>query len=254
MKLNARVYGEGQPLVVLHGLFGSSDNWQTLGKRFAEHFEVHLLDQRNHGRSDHDSVMNYEVMAADLEEYMEDHFLRDVVLVGHSMGGKTAMVFAQEHPYYLEKLVIVDIGPREYEHDHDGVLAGLNSIDLSKVKSRKEATQLMSEHVKEKGVKQFLLKNLYWKEKKQLTWRMNLPVLEASMDEITAGMGEQKVKVPSLFIRGENSHYILDSDIRVIKEQFLQTEIATIQNAGHWVHAEKPNEFFSVVMDFAREQ
>lgn len=253
MKLHARIMGQGQPLVILHGLFGSSDNWQSLGKRFAEHFEVHLIDQRNHGRSDHDAVMTYDAMAADLEEYMEDHFLRNVILLGHSMGGKTAMLFARKYPYYLDKLIVVDIGPRKYDHDHDEVLAGLNAINLSEVKSRVEATRLMGEHVKEEGVKQFLLKNLYWKEKGELAWRMNLPVLEASMDDITAGMGQENVEVPSLFIRGGKSHYILDSDISVIKEQFLQTEIATIQNAGHWVHAENPNDFFSVVMDFVRE-
>lgn len=238
-------------MVILHGLFGSSDNWQTLGKRFAEHFEVHLIDQRNHGRSDHSDEMNYDLMVADLEEYFEEHFLRKVILLGHSMGGKTAIRFAQLHPYYLQKVIVGDIGPQPYEHTHDEVLKGLNSIDLATVKSRGEAERLMSEYIPDKGTRQFLLKNLYWVEKGQLGWRMNLPVLAASMDQITADLSDLDVDLPTLFIRGSLSHYIKDEDIPIIAKQFPNSEVVTMDGVGHWIHAERPDEFYDIIMKFA---
>ena len=159
MKLHYRKYGEGQPLIILHGLFGSSDNWQTLGKKFAENFEVYLVDQRNHGHSPKSNEFNYQLLSDDLYKLITDLELENITLIGHSMGGKTVMHFAQEHPLFIKKLIVVDIGPKAYPMHHDIILAGLNSLDLSAIKSRGQADKQLSKFIEDIGVKQFLLKN-----------------------------------------------------------------------------------------------
>lgn len=254
MKLYSNIIGEGQPLVILHGLFGSSDNWQTLGRRFAQDFEVHLVDQRNHGQSGHSAEMSYDLMAADLEQYMEENFLRNVILAGHSMGGKTAMRFAQRYPHYLQKIIIADIAPREYDRTHDEVWEGLLAVDVDAIERRSQAHESLAQHIEEEGVRQFLLKNLHWKEKGRLAWRMNLMVLADKMKEITANTEGEMVELPALFVRGELSPYISDADISVIKKQFPNSEVATMLGVGHWVHAENPEEFYKLVMEFAKKE
>ena len=252
MKLHYRKLGSGQPLVILHGLFGSSDNWQTLARKLAEDFEVWLVDQRNHGHSGHSDEFSYALMAADLKELFDDHNLTNVLLAGHSMGGKTAMHFAINHPEYLDKLIVVDMGLRAYESHHDAILAGLNSVDLSVVKSRGEADRILSSFIEELAVKHFLLKNLYWVEKGQLGWRINIPVLEREMPEILSATPDEVVDVPTLFIRGEKSNYILDDDFFDIEQHFPRSIIETVEGAGHWVHAENPAEFYRLLIEFIR--
>lgn len=250
MKLHYREMGEGQPMVILHGLFGFSDNWQTHAKKLAEYYRVILVDLRNHGHSEWSDAFSYDLMAEDIKELFDDLGLRKVILVGHSMGGKVAMLFAQKYDEYLEKLIVVDIGVKAYPMHHQHILAGMHAIDLEKIKVRSEAEAILKEHIDSDGVRQFLLKNLYWKEKGQLAWRMNLSVLEREMENILSALPEKEVMLPTLFIRGELSNYILDEDFDHIEELFPDSDLITINGAGHWVHAEAPDEFMDAVLGF----
>lgn len=250
MKMHYREMGEGKPLVILHGLFGFSDNWQTHAKKFADYFRVILVDLRNHGHSPWSDEFSYNLMAQDLHELIEELQLGSFLLLGHSMGGKVAMHYAQSYESRLEKLIVVDIGIKLYPMHHEHILAGMHAIDPTKIKARSEAEQILRNHIDSEGVIQFLLKNLYWKEKGMLAWRMNLPVLEREMNEILAAVPEVEVMTPSLFIRGALSNYILDEDWDAIEELFPDSDLVTIQDAGHWVHAEAPEEFIDAVLSF----
>jgi esterase len=250
MKLHYRELGEGKPLVILHGLFGYSDNWQTHAKKLAEYYRVILVDLRNHGHSDWAEETSYELMAQDVYELCRELQLNNFILLGHSMGGKVAMHFAQQHEDLLEKLVIVDIGMKAYPMHHEHILAGIHSVDLTNITARSQAEAQMSVHIESEGVKQFLLKNLYWKEKGNLAWRMNVEVLEREMPNILAAVPDLSVSIPTLFIRGALSNYILDEDITDIEDVFIDSEVVTIENAGHWVHAEAPSEFLDTLLSF----
>jgi len=250
MKLHYRELGSGKPLMILHGLFGFSDNWQTHAKKLAEYYRVILVDLRNHGRSHWNDDFSYEVMAHDVKELCDDLELSDLILMGHSMGGKVAINFAQQNEDVLEKLVVVDIGTKSYPMHHDHILMGIRSVKLNGVSTRREAEVQLSEFIESNGIKQFLLKNLYWKEKGQLAWRMNVRVLEKEIANILAQTPEDEVMTPSLFIRGELSNYIVDEDIEDLENQFPDSEIVTIDGAGHWVHAEAPNEFIDALLSF----
>ena len=252
MKLHVREYGEGQPLLILHGLFGSSDNWQTLGKQLAEHYQVFLIDQRNHGHSPHSNDFSYELMADDLDEFITERDLEDVILVGHSMGGKTVMTYAQLDDTRISKLIVVDIGPKAYPMHHDAILEGLQSLDFEVYNTRGKCDAKLAEYVPQFGVRQFLLKNLYWVEKGQLGWRINLQVITREMEDIISALEPEQVDISTLFIRGELSNYIVDSDYESIMAQFPDSQIETISGVGHWIHAEAPKEFYQVLMDFIR--
>ncbi len=251
MKLHYREIGEGKPFVILHGLFGFSDNWQTHGKRLSEYFRVIMVDLRNHGHSDWSDEFSYELMAADLKELFDDLKLEDTILLGHSMGGKVSMKFAQLYPELLEKLIVVDMGIKLYPPHHQQILAGLNSLDLTAIQNRSEAEAHLSKYIDSDGVKQFLLKNIYWIEKGKMAWRMNIPVLEREMDNILAPLDSTiECFTHTLFIRGGMSNYILDDDITDLESAFPDSELITIENAGHWVHAEQPDEFVDAVLGF----
>ena len=250
MKLHYREIGEGQPVVILHGLFGNSDNWQTHAKKLAEYFRVILVDQRNHGHSDWSEEFSYDLMSSDLFELFELLDLKKVILIGHSMGGKTAIQFSQEHPSFIEKLIVIDIGVKKYPMHHAEILKGLHSIDLNVVNTRGEAESILSQFIESNGVRQFLLKNLYWKEKGVLAWRMNIAVLEREIVNILAALSSKEVFLPTLFIRGALSNYILDQDIDDLEDQFSDFNLVTIENSGHWVHSESPTEFLNSVLEF----
>ena len=250
MTLHHTIIGEGQPLFILHGLFGSSDNWNSLARRFAEHRQVILVDQRNHGRSFHADEMNYELMAYDLAHLMDELGFEKADLLGHSMGGKTVMSLALNHPEYISKLIVVDIGPRDYESHHEQVLAALNAVPIIDIKSRAEALEIMREHLQIEGVLQFLAKNLYWIKKGQLAWRMNLAAIVDNMDSILANVGTESCDKETLFIRGGVSDYIPDGDLMAIHMQFTESRIETIEGVGHWLHAEAPDSFYTIVTDF----
>lgn len=251
MKLFSRIIGEGQSLLIVHGLFGMSDNWQRLGKEFADFYEVHLIDQRNHGRSPHSEVFNYDLMTADLVEYIQDHDLSNVLLMGHSLGGKTVMELAVKHPDLIEKLIVVDISPKTYGVHHDKIITGLQSLDFDVLKSRGEAERKLAEYIADARVRQFLLKSLYWVEKGKLAFRFKLDAIAEQITEVGKALSTHTVyEGPCLFIAGANSEYILDEDEDLILSHFPEAEIVTITDAGHWVHAEQPKRFFDEVLRF----
>ena len=250
MKLNFKKIGKGKPLLILHGLFGSSDNWGSLGKKFAENNLVYLVDLRNHGRSPHSKEMSYDLMADDLLELIQDENINSPIILGHSMGGKAALLFAEKYPKYLEKLIVADIGIKAYPMHHDEILKGLNSVKLHEISSRNQAQQSIQSHIENLGIQQFLLKNLYWIEKGKLAWRMNLKVIEKNIGEILVKIKVQKNSVSTLFVRGEMSNYILEDDFQNILESFPNGAIKTIPKVGHWLHAENPTEFYKIVREF----
>lgn len=254
MKLFYRKYGQGKPFIILHGLFGQGDNWNTFGKQVAEQgFEVFIVDLRNHGLSPHSDTWNYQVMSDDILELINDNHLQDVILSGHSMGGKVAMLFAIQHQHLLNKLIVVDIAPKYYSPHHQKVIEALKAVDFNIVKTRKEVEEVLSKFISDTGTKQFLLKNIYWKTETELDWRFNLNVILKEIDNAGQATPTNRIcNTPTLFIRGEKSNYISDEDIRIINTIFPNSTLKTITNAGHWVHAEQPKEFFEVAMSYLR--
>ncbi len=253
MKLHYQELGEGKPIIILHGLFGSSDNWLTIGKKLADNYKVYLVDQRNHGDSPHAEKHNYEVMSADLKQFIEDQEIDKPHIVGHSMGGKTAMHFAVKNPDLYDKLVVVDIAPKAYPVHHDKILEGLNSINLSQLESRNDADSALAEYVEEKGVRQFLLKNLTRDEEKNFIWKINLPVIEKNIEAVGQGLEEHlATEKDTLFIGGKNSDYIRSEDHIAILNFFPNSRIEMIEGAGHWIHAEQPEAFLKTLLDFLK--
>ena len=253
MKLAFREFGAGTPIIILHGLFGQSDNWNTLAKNFGEKgFHVFTLDQRNHGLSPHSNEWNYEVMADDLKQFIDDHNLHNPILVGHSMGGKTVLFFELKYSGIAKKLIIVDIAARAYEPHHNQVLEALHAVDFNTITTRKEAEAVMNEYLSDFGTKQFLLKNIYWKDDnaKQMAWRFNLRTITESYDNIGVVVPDFISPTETLIINGENSKYINAQDKLDFEKRFTDVQFKTILNAGHWVHAEKPKEFFEAVLNF----
>jgi esterase len=254
MKLNYKQFGQGKPLIILHGLFGSLDNWQTLARQFSEHFCVYILDQRNHGQSDHDNTWNYEVMADDLKAFFELHQIEKATLLGHSMGGKTAMLFALKYPHMLDKLIVADIAPKQYKPHHQHILETLQQINFNNINSRSQVEELLTKSISDFATRQFLLKNLYWKdlESKKLAWRFNLDVISKNIHQVNVGLpSDAFCETPTLFIRGSKSDYITDEDIAMISDIFTNVRLETIEDAGHWLHAEKPELFKELVLRFA---
>lgn len=252
MILHSNVFGKGKPFIILHGFLGMSDNWKTLGRRFADSgFEMHLVDQRNHGRSFHSNDFNYEFLAQDLLSYCQHYQIEEVILLGHSMGGKTAMFFASQYPELVSKLIVADISPRYYPVHHDAILNGLQNLDFSEIKTRGQADEALAKFVPEVGVRMFLLKNLYWIEKGQLGLRINLEALQEHVSEVGESLPLQSTfEGDTLFMRGDRSEYIGNADEAIIKQHFPNSTLETITNSGHWLHAENPNAFFNTVMDF----
>lgn len=252
--LYSKIEGSGKPFLILHGFLGMSDNWKTLGQQFAsEGFEVYMLDMRNHGRSFQSEEFSYELMVQDVFDYCQANSLNSIDLLGHSMGGKIAMLFAARHPEMVEKLIIADIGSKYYAPHHQTILAGLNAIDFSVKPSRADVERILITYISDLGTRQFLLKNLYWQEPGQLAFRFNLNVLTEKVIEIGVALPSELVfEKPTLFIRGGNSNYILDSDLENIVLHFPQMKLETIPNAGHWLHAENPVLFHQMVISFLK--
>ncbi|MEY2971007.1 MAG: hypothetical protein RLZZ599_1380 [Bacteroidota bacterium] len=249
--LFAKKYGEGRPLFILHGLFGMGDNWATHAKLFAEQgWEVHAIDQRNHGRSPQLPEHNYDAMVADLEAYMDTHGIEKATMLGHSMGGKTVMHFAVARPARVEALIVVDIAPKSYPVHHQVYIDAMQSLDFNTLSSRKEADELLAKTVFNEGIRQFFLKSLYRKTKDQFDFRFNLDVLADQIEFVGEALEFGYYDAPTLFIAGAQSGYILPEDHQKIFEHFPQARIHTIEGAGHWVHAEAFEEFSTIVLEF----
>jgi esterase len=255
MKLYFKKIGEGKPLFILHGLFGLGDNWMTLARKYSDKgFSCYLIDQRNHGRSPHSKQFNYQLMADDLSKLVKSEHLEKVDIIGHSMGGKTAMFFAQLFPALIRKLIVADIAPRAYSPHHVHVIAALKSLDTEKISSRKDAEARLRASLTDEATVQFLLKSLFWNEDGKLAWRFNLPVLSKEMDAVGEALPQTPaVKTPTLFIRGEKSGYISVEDEQEIQKIFLHAKFETIAGAGHWIHADKPEDFFLTTIRFLNE-
>ncbi|MBN2347559.1 MAG: alpha/beta fold hydrolase [Bacteroidales bacterium] len=266
MKLFYREFGAGFPLIILHGLYGSSDNWFTYGRKLSEKYHVYLVDQRNHGQSPHSEMFDFELMRDDLFEFYRDHNIRRAIIIGHSMGGKTAMYFAASFPEKVEKLIIVDIAPKSYKllpaelnqvNGHKKIIAALSAVDLSKYNSREEIDQALAKDIVHPKVRQFLLKNLKRNDNGGFFWSLNIKAIEKNFDFIfdvcdndLAILSGSAPSMPVLFVKGELSNYVVESDYEKIHEIFPNSAIKIISGTGHWLHAEKPEEFIKIVSEF----
>lgn len=256
LELNYKTFGQGEPLVILHGLFGTLDNWQTIAKQLAEHFTVYILDQRNHGRSPHHDRIDYPTMAEDLKHFMETHWMFKAHVLGHSMGGKTAMQFALEHPDMVDKLIVVDVAPKRYAGGHEEILAAILALDLKQVQSRSDAELFLQQRLttEDERTIQFLMKNLSRNTDGSFEWKMNFPAINAHYADILDTIKvDATFEGEALFIRGEKSKYIQDFDWKNILKLFPNAQLETVANAGHWVHAEQPNALLEVVRNFLFE-
>lgn len=247
-----------QPVIILHGLFGISDNWVTYGKELANKgFEVFIPDQRNHGRSEHSDDFNYLALTNDLFDFINSESIENPILIGHSMGGKVAMRFAVSYPELVNKLIVVDIAPREYgprEH-HLNIIKTMLAVDIDNIKSRTEVSDYLAKGISDIRIRQFILKNLNRKGKKGFQWRLNLKAIADNLDKMFDGIPEGTAyKGPTLFIKGGSSDYILSRDYKEIYMFFPYAEIATIDRATHWVHADNPEEFHQITYQFLQQE
>lgn len=251
MQLNFKKSGNGQPIIILHGLLGSADNWLNVAKGLEDQFTVYLVDQRNHGDSGHHEEWNYGVMSTDLEEFMEEQGLEKAHLIGHSMGGKTAMTFSLTHPEKVDRLIVVDIAPRYYPVHHQDILKGLNAINIDQLKSRTEADGILAAHVPSKGTRQFLLKSLGRDDTGKFKWKINLKVITQDIENVSEAINDEGTfDHPTLFIAGERSEYIQDKDRTDIQKYFPNSQIIRIKQADHWVHADQPEAVIKTVRAF----
>ncbi|HPF47266.1 MAG: alpha/beta fold hydrolase [Alphaproteobacteria bacterium] len=255
MKLNFDQYGDDPSkklLIILHGLYGSASNFRGLAKIYAADFNVYCLDLRNHGSSPHSDQMSYPLMAADVIEFMDDQNLEKAHILGHSMGGKTAMQIALHFPDRVDKLVVGDIAPVVYPHHHERIFEGLQAIPLDQISSRGEADKILSQYVDEAGVRLFLLTNLVRNDEGIFQWRINLPVLIREYEHISAAPDGTPFDGETLFIRGDRSDYVSDDYVPEILALFPNAKIETIDHCGHWLHSEKPKEFSKLLLDFLK--
>lgn len=252
----AREEPAGRPLVILHGLLGASGNWHTLSRNvFSRRREVYALDQRNHGRSPHSGAFGYAEMAADLRGFLAAHALAPAAVLGHSMGGKTAMHAALAFPELVDRLVVADIAPKAYPPHHEVIFEALRGLDLSAYEDREEIDHALARKIEARPVRQFLLKNLdYDSDGGRYHWQMNLDAIDAAYDEISGGLSDElsgkTFDGPALFVRGENSDYVSEGDLAQIRRRFPQARLETVAGAGHWLHADQPDAFADVVTAF----
>jgi esterase len=252
MKLFFRRTGSGKPVVLLHGLFGMSDNLQGFAKLLAEKgFEIFSADLRNHGQSPHHQEHSYAAMAEDVAELIADNHLDRPLVIGHSMGGKVVLQLLNSHPEIVSAAVVIDIAPYEYPVHHREIIDGLKSLDLDAIKTRGEAESKLKESIRDINTRQFLLKNLYWKTDTQLAWRFNLQVIDAQIENVgEATWPDKPLQIPVCFIAGEKSNYIDPERQDEIMQHYPLAEFVTIAGAGHWIHAEKPVELTNAVLEF----
>jgi pimeloyl-ACP methyl ester carboxylesterase len=239
-------------MIILHGLFGSADNWMTQAKMLGEHYHVYVVDQRNHGLSPQESTHDYLAMADDINDFLVQRNLAKAIVIGHSMGGKAAMNFAIKYPEKISRLIVVDIMPKSYPVHHDRILEGLKSLDILNLNSRKQADEQLSQYVDEPGVRQFLLKNLSRESTGGFSWKMNLEAINQNIEEMGAPLVVKgKFEESSLFIIGTRSNYFSAGDEELIRSYFPNYKIVELET-GHWVQAEKPNEFVDAVIQFLK--
>lgn len=253
MKLFHRILGEGDPLFILHGLFGSSDNWLTLGRQFSDNYQVVLVDLRNHGQSPKSELWDYPAMAADIYQLSKNLGFNKINLLGHSMGGKVGMTLADTYPDLLKKLIVADIAPRFYPIRHRQIIDGLLSINMDQIINRREADEQLANFVSVPGIRMFLLKNLEKNDDGSFRWKLNLEVINNHLENVgQATLPTKVISIPTLFIRGINSDYVTDEDIMEIRKYYSNSMVESIGNAGHWLHAEQPVAFMTTALEFLK--
>jgi pimeloyl-ACP methyl ester carboxylesterase len=251
MQLHFKESGQGRAVILLHGLFGSSDNWHHIALRLAENFHVFAVDQRNHGQSPHSDEMNYPLMAVDVNEFMAAQRMEAALVIGHSMGGKTAMQFALDFPQRVEKLVVSDMAPRAYAAAHDSIFAALLALDLKSLSTRQEIEAALEPEIPSLILRRFLLKNLGRNPDGAFFWKINLRGIAKNYPRLGEPVAAtEPFTKPTLFIRGGKSNYLKPEDEPLIHELFPQSQIQTVAAASHWVHADQPEEFLRRVLDF----
>ena len=240
------------PLLILHGFLGMSDNWRTHAKYWSSFYEVHAIDQRNHGRSFHSDVFDYNVLAQDIVHYMDEKSLSKAIVLGHSMGGKTAMTLALKFPNRVHKLIVADIAPKNYDvgGKFSSIIDGLLHLNSIRLTTRSEAENELLGFEDNSGVRQFLLKNLAWTDERTLELRCNIEVLQHKLNEIGAAPPTGTFYGETLFIGGAKSDYILKEDVANIQSYFPNALLSWVANAGHWLHAENPKGFTEALHDF----
>lgn len=266
MNLFYRAFGDGHPLIIIHGLYGASDNWVTVARALSKYFKVYAIDQRNHGHSPHSEEMNYPAMRDDLEEFIQLHHLSKVSLLGHSMGGKTAMFYALKNHENVANLMVADMSPRSYGgvpeetpqyQLHCQMIKAMKKVDLARVNSRNDVDAALAEDIPMPRVRGFLMKNLQRNDNNTFSWKINLNALSNHLMDVLAGIDHSAYQkdgavtaFPALFLKGENSDYIQAQDEDIIHAVFPYASIVTIKNAGHWLHAEQPEAFIKAVRNF----
>jgi len=251
MQLHFKQLGHGEPLVLLHGLFGSGDNWFGVAPRLAEKFHIFAPDLRNHGHSPHHAEMDYPLMAADVEKFLAAQKIESAHVIGHSMGGKVAMQFALDFPARVNKLVVVDMAPRAYARAHDQIFAALLALDLASFPARQQIEDALAPKIPSLNLRRFLLKNLGRDAHGKFAWKMNLRGVAENYSRLGEVLSaENQFDKPALFIRGGKSDYINSTDELEIRRRFPAAQIRTIAAANHWVHADAPEEFLRLVLDF----
>ncbi len=252
-KLNFKTFGEGDPVVIVHGLFGMLDNWKTFARHLAKDYMVYIVDLRNHGKSPHLEGMNYKLMAQDLAHFLEAEWIYEARFIGHSMGGKVVMQLSVDYPEIIEQQMIVDIGPKKYEGGHQTIFEALLSAPIQTAQQRSEIQDHLKQYIQELDVIQFLMKNVSRVPAGGFRWKMNLHEIHAHYQDILNNIDiGQTIEVPTLFVRGAKSNYINDELSAIIKQQFLNAQIETI-DAGHWIHAEKPEELLTLCKEFFQQ-
>ncbi|MBN1251441.1 MAG: alpha/beta fold hydrolase [Bacteroidales bacterium] len=264
MNLFFQKFGKGIPIVIVHGLFGSSDNWLNIAKELSNNFEVYIIDQRNHGKSPHNEEFNYDILVSDLLEFMDNQNLISVILIGHSLGGKTVMHFAKSYPKRIIDLIVIDIAPKSYlfslsekseRINHKKIIESLMAVNLQGIEKRKDIEEKLSENIKEIRLRQFLLKNIRRKADNSFYWTLNINSIYNNLEKLMEGVNykdfdNMKISIPTMFVRGADSDYILNQDIEKIKTIFIESNIVTIDDAGHWLHAEQPKKLIKIITDF----
>ena len=251
MQLNYKAYGKGHPLIILHGLLGSLDNWHSIARKLASDYRVFLVDQRNHGKSPHTDEMSYSAMAEDLKEFLQEHGLASAYVVGHSMGGKTAMQFALSYPEKVDKLISIDMDPQANDGGHETIFNALKAMDLDQIEKRSDADKQLQQYIENFGIRQFLLKNMERGPEGGYQWKMNLPAIEKAYPHILEAVtSETPFQKPTLFLKGGASNYIRDKDLPVIQNLFPKASLKTVEGVGHWVHAEAPEAFINALEGF----
>jgi pimeloyl-ACP methyl ester carboxylesterase len=264
MKLHFQKFGNGPVLIILHGLYGMSDNWIAFARQLADSYTVYLVDQRNHGRSPHNDEQSYLAMSSDLNEFISSENLDKVIVLGHSMGGKTAMLYTVRFPEKVSSLIVVDIAPVNYSSvdsynpqviTHLNIVNAMLSVDFAKMSNRIDINNELEKIIKDDTIRQFIMKNIHRKQDGKFEWKLNVNAIGKALPEMMNYPGKYlevqlQQKIPVLFIRGGLSGYIMPEYFTTIKAIFPTAQIETIPNAGHWVHADQPVKFMQAVKDF----